>query len=332
MKEIAKKIIVILYSYAKREYFQTEEQFLTEEEVYGRAKIVKKRLDKMNYKTVLLPGTSSLTNKLKQLNPYIVFNLVDSIYGNEELSSVIPSLLELLNIAYTGSNNLGLSINADKYITKTILKQSGISVPNFQLFYNANEKMDSNLKFPLIVKLNKFHGSLGISQESIVKNKKELKKRIEYLIKKYNQSILVEEYIKGKEITVLIIDDEKEKIILGEERVFLKKEKYNLFSFETAWSDEELYDCKKIKLNKKIKNDIIKSFNVLQMNSYARFEIIIDKKGKYFFIDPNANPAFGPLEAGEAFGNLLHIYNISFESVVNKIIINSLNRYKNTLK
>jgi len=330
MKKNSKKTVVILYSYAKREFFQTQEQFLTEEEVHGRAKIVKKRLEKMGYNVVLLPGTLTLTEKLKRLNPHVVFNLVDSIRGNEELSSIIPSLLELLNIPYTGASTLGLSINADKYLTKTILKQENIPVPNFQQFFNSNEKINSNLKFPLIVKLNKSHGSLSIDQNSIVNDKRSLQKRISYLLKKFNQSAIVEEYIKGKEITVLMIDDTKKKIILAEERIFLKKEKYNLFSFETAWSDEELYDCKKFKLNKKIQKDIIKAFKILQMDSYARFEIIIDKKENYFFIDPNANPAFGPLEAGEAFGNLLHIYNIPFEQAVEKIIFNSLNRQKNS--
>lgn len=323
---IKKKLVVILYSDAKREYFQTQEQFLTEEEVYGRSKIIKKRFIKMGYNVILLPGDSSLPEKLKKLKPYIVFNLVDSVKGKEELSSVIPSLLELLNIPYTGSNTLGLSINSDKYLTKVILREANILVPNFQLFLNPDESINSNLKFPLIVKLNKFHGSLEISQNSVVNNKNMLKNRIKYLIKKYNQPVLVEEYINGDEITVLIIDDKNEKIIIGEKRIFLKKEKYNLFTFEAAWSDEELYDCKKIVLNKKIKKDIAKAFDILNMDGYARFEIIIDKNGNYYFIDPNANPAFGPLEAGEAFGNLLHIHKIPFELAVNIIISNSLNR------
>ncbi len=323
------KLVVILYSEAKEEYFATHEVYLTEVEVFPRSKIVKKYIEKLGYKVILLPGNFDSIKKLNNLKPFIVFNLVDSIYGKEDLSPLIPAALELIKVPYTGASVNGLTINQNKYLTKIILRQNYLKVPNFQLFFTENELIDRNLQFPLILKLNQSHGSLEINQDSVVENEKDLRKRIKYLILKYKQTVLVEEYITGKEITALMIDDHVDKLFLAEERIFFKKEKYSLFGFEVAWGDVELYDVKKYILNKKIKTDIAKAFNILEMKDYARFEIIIDKYGKYYFIDPNANPAFGPYGTGEALGYMLYANNIPFELIIKKIIRNVRARFKN---
>lgn len=329
-KTIKKKLIAILYSDAKRKYFSSVEQYKTEAEVYFRSKVIKKHLDKLGFKAILLPGDILLFNKLKKLKPYIALNLVDSVGGKEEKISLVPAILDFLSIPYTGAGVIGLSINADKCLTKVILKQFGIPVPKFQLFTNEKQKLDNSINFPLIVKLNEAHGSLEINQKAIVENEDQLSRRIKYLVKKYKQTILVEEYIRGKEVTVLMIDDRNKKIILAEERILFKKDKYPLYDFEAAWGKKEIYDCMQYKLNRRIANDIKKAFEVLQFKDYGRFEIIINKNGDYYFIDANANPAFGPYGTTSGpFGYLLYANKISFDFVMKLIISNVINRFKN---
>lgn len=325
------QLVVILYSEAKERYFVSREVYLTEAEVFPRSKIVKKYIEKLGYKVKLLPGNFDSIKKIDKLKPFVVFNLVDSIYGREDFSPLIPAALELIKVPYTGASINGLSINMNKYLTKVILRQNHLTVPNFQIFVSEVQQIDNNLRFPLIVKLNQSHGSLEINQNSVVENQKDLKKRIKFLISKYNQSVLVEEYIRGKEITALIIDDKKNTLFLAEERIFFKKEKNPLFGYEAAWGDVELYDVKKYQLSKKMKKDIAEAFNVLEMKDYARIEIIIDKKEKYYFIDPSANPAFGPYGTGESLGYILHDNNIPFELIVERIIKNTRARFKKNL-
>ncbi len=322
-----KKTIVVLYSDAKRKYFASEEHYKTELEVFDRAKIIENHLVNLGYKALLLPGDYNSLIKLKKINPYLVLNLVDSVYGNEKLISLVPAVLQLSNIPYTGAGISGLSLNASKFLTKTVLKQSGIPVPKFQLFNSHKTRLDRSLNFPLIVKLNESHGSLEIDQGAVVENEGKLKNRIKYLTSKYKQSVIAEEYIRGKEITVLYINSGK-KIILAEERIFFKKEKYPLYSYEAAWGEKEIYDCHPFKLNKVLKENIVEAFEILQFKDYARFEIIFDKKGNYYFIDPNANPAFGPYGTTSGpFGYLLHMNNILFDDVLKDIINNARLRF-----
>lgn len=325
MKE---KTVVVLYSDARREYFATEEQFKTEEEVYFRSKVISEQLKKIGFNSILLPGNLESILKLKKIRPNVVLNLVDSVEGREDKIASIPAYLDELGIPYTGAGVSGLTINSDKYLTKTILEKSGIPVPEFQLFKNGKEELNNKLKFPLIIKLNQSHGSLEISQESVVENELQLRKRISYLMTKYHQSVIAERYIKGKEITVLMIDDSRKKIILAEERILFKKEKYPLYDFEAAWGEKEIYDAKPFSLNNDLKKQIIKSFEVLQLRDYGRFEIIVDNNN-YFFIDPNANPAFGPYGTTSGpFGYLLYLNKISFDKVAEKIIDNAISRFK----
>jgi D-alanine-D-alanine ligase len=320
-----KKLIIILYSDARREYFPTEMQFITEKEVYTRSKTIKKNMEKMGYEVRLVPGNLEAIRKLRKIKPYIIFNLVDSVNGQEQFSTTIPAMLDLMGLPYTGVDTNGMAINVDKFITKSILEQAGIPVPGFQLFMTGDEKLNSKLAFPLIVKLNHTHGSLEINQDSVVENKIKLAQRIKYLIGKYKQSVIVEEYIRGKEVTILMIEGLKKNIILAEERLILTKKKYDLFSFEAAWGEKETYDVKPYDLSKSVEEQTKKAFKVLQFKDFARFDILIDEKGNHYFIDPNSNPSFGP--KGWTFGFMLHNNNISFSSVVEMIIQNGRARF-----
>ncbi len=322
-----KKIAAIVYSEAKREDFPSQELFETEAEVYGRCKIVKPHIEKLGYEVHLIPGNAGLIGRLVRLKPEIVFNLVDSMHGQETLCPVIPAMLEAIKIPYTGAGMEGQLLNMDKNITKMIMKSNGISVPPFQVFAHPSESLNSDMKFPMIVKLNRMHGSVEITQDSVVENRGQLQKRIKYILDKYGGKVIVERYIKGVEITAMLVDDPSDPLVLGEERIMLRKQKYKMYGFEEAWSDEELYDVKKYAIKANLKKEIKKAFDVLQMRDYGRFEIIIDSDGRHYFIDANSNPAFGPIEAGEAFGYLLHLYDIPFGKVADKIIKNALSRF-----
>lgn len=316
-------MICILYSDAKRKYFPTNQQFITEEEVIHRARLIRRFLKKMGYKIKLLGGNEDLPNNLKQVKPRMVINLVDSVRGQESLCPVIPATLELLNIPYTGSGQMGLAINANKFFTKTLLEEHGVRVPKFQLFSSPHERLDRHMRFPLMVKLNEIHGSVEITQDSVVENEKKLRKRVSYLMRVYKQPILVEEFIIGREVTALIVDGVHKKLYCGE-RVFIDGGRYKIVSFKAAWGKEDEYTYRKFLLPEEIKEDLKKAFDVLKMDDYARFDLRVDTSGRFYFIDANANPALGPKEAQCAFGTLLDLYHVSFRDVLRRLITNTL--------
>jgi len=316
------KTVAIIFSDVKREYFPTEAQYLTEKDARHDALVISKYLQKMGIKTFLLPANKTLPQKIKVTNPQVAFNLVGSVRGNEYLASTIPALLELLEIPYTGAGILGEALSYNKFIIKKLLQQNGVPVPHYQLFNTPSDPLDPTLRFPLISKLNEIHGGVEITQEAVSETEKHLRERLKFLIKTYNQPVLVEEFIVGREITAILLEGLNTKVYFGE-KIFKKKEKYLFTTFEDQWSEKETFVYQKYH-DPLLKEYVKRAFEVTRMADYGKFDIRLDSSGRYFFVDANSNPAFGPKELDCAIANILDLYGISFVEILKRLLINTL--------
>lgn len=324
MNFVPPKRVAILYSDAQREYFPTEQSYLSEAEVKDRAALIATYFAKLNIDTALFPGDANIVENLKKYQPDLVLNLVDTVYGHEYLAATIPATLELLGLPYTGTGMMGLTINTNKYFTKNLLELWGITIPKYQLIKDPAEDVDIALDFPLITKLNAFHGSIEMGQEAICQDEKELDKRIRYLMETYRQPVLVEEFIVGREIAVHITEGANMKVYSGE-KIFSESltDKYKIASYEAVWGPAELYTYAKYELPERVKESLKTAFDILQLEDYAKFDLRVDEAGRHYVIDVNANPALGP-KPECSIGNVLALYDISFEDILNRIMHNTL--------
>lgn len=317
------KRIAVIYSDAKEEYFPTRVLYLSEKEVYDRALIVQQHLFKLGYEVKLFAGDANLTDNLKKFVPDKVINMVDSVYGKEYLAPTIPASLELLEIPYTGSGMLGQAINANKYLTKSLLSSYGVTTPKYQFIKTKQDDIDDNLDFPVIVKPNEIHGAVTINQQSICFNAKELKKQVNQLIDVYQQPVLAEEFIAGREIVVVVIDGGNMKLYSAE-RMFKNNDDpfANIVTSDDNWLNEEVtYSYCKYELTDKVKEDVKKIFAVTKMEDYAKFEFRLDSSGRHYLIDANSNPAIGPIDQS-AMGNILDLYGLNFATFLKRLIEN----------
>ena len=316
--------IGIIYSDVKREYFPTESQYLTEKDAQEDAEAIAKYTKNLGIKTYLYPGNAELPKSLKEDRPNMVFNLVDSVKGNEYLSSTIPGILELLEIPYTGAGILGLSLDHNKFLVKKLLQQIGVPVPHYQLFNTPDDLLDSSLRFPLISKLNEIHGGVEITQEAVTENEKDLRSRLKFLIKTYEQPILVEEFIVGKELTAILLEGSNKKVYLAE-KIFTKEEqKYTFVTFEDVWQpgyDSFHYQRYEDTL---LSVYVKRAFSILRMADYGKFDVRVDSSGRYFFLDSNCNPAFGPKEVETAISVILDMYGITFYDILKRLMYNTM--------
>ncbi len=324
-KRVLPKTAGIVYSDVKREYFPTEEQYITEKGAKDDAMTVAKYLEKLKIKTKLYPGNSLLVEKLRRDKPSLVINLVGSVKGNEYLASTIPGVLELLDIPYTGAGILGESLSYNKFLVKKLLEQNGIPVPHYQLFNSSTDLLDPTLRFPLISKLNEIHGSVEITKDAVSENEKHLRNRLKYLIKTYEQPVLVEEFIVGREVTAFLLEGLKKKVYLSE-RIFHESEnKYTFATFETQWLDRD----DKLSHYERYKDQVLveyvkKAFEITRMADYGKFDIRVDSSGRYFFLDSNTNPYFGPIEMGADISYVLNLYDIPFLEILERVVINTM--------
>ncbi len=318
------KTVGIIYSEVKREYFPTEAQYLTEKDALRDARVIAKYLEKMGVKPLLYPGNASLAQSLQKDKPEVVLNLVGSVRGNEYLASTIPGILELLEIPYIGAGILGESLSYNKFLVKKLLQQNGIPVPHYQLFNMAESLLDPTLRFPLISKLNEIHGAVEITEDAVSESEKHLRERLKFLIKTYNQPVLVEEFIVGREITAMLLEGLNKRVYLAE-KVFTKPHKKYVFaSFEDQWlSKDEGFHYQKYH-DSLLKEYVRRAFEVTRMADYGKFDIRIDSSGRYFFLDCNTNPAFGPKELDCAISTILDLYGISFIEILKRLLLNTL--------
>lgn len=325
LSELRIKLIGIVYSDVKREYFPTEEAYITEKDSLDDAKIIEGYIKKLGFETKLYPGNPELPVRLKQDKPDMVVNLVGSVRGQDYLASTIPALLELLEIPYTGAGILGEALAYNKFVVKKLLEQNGVPVPNYQLFNTPAEPLSPMLRFPLISKLNEIHGGVEIDINSISETEKHLRERLKFLINTYNQPVLVEEFIVGREITGHLLEGLNKKVYMAE-KVFRKtKRKYLFVTFQDNWLEHDKAPFRYQKFQDPIlKAYILKAFEVTKMSDMGKFDVRMDSSGRYFFIDCNSNPAFGPEECGTSQSSVLALYGIGFNEVLRRLIINTM--------
>lgn len=152
---------------------------------------------------------SELLESIRKEKPDMVFN---ALHGGSGENGELAAVLEMAGIPYTGSGAKASAIAMDKYVSKLVVAAEGIPVAKHilmrgNLICDYNDPTDYEgftqyLGFPIIVKPNDAGSSVGISK---VDSLADLKPAVEYALQ-FCDTVLLEEYIKGKELTVTILD------------------------------------------------------------------------------------------------------------------------------
>lgn len=316
------KKVAILYSDVKRQYFRTEQEYLSEEGADLYAAEVAKYVGKMGINVETIAGDDMLASNLQKFDPDMAINLVDSVRGVATLGSSIPGVLEVLHIPYTGAGTLGWSLGCNKFLMYQLLQSSGIPVPTHQLVMSSSDAINPELRYPLFPKLNYEHSSIGVGKDSICTNERELRAKIKDLVTTYKQPVLIDEFIAGIEVTASVLDGMNTKVYAVQRRVGASND--DVVTFDTKWRDYlnmtyEKYEDPQLKVLVK------EAFELLKMSDYARIDVRIDAAGRYYFIDPNANPFFGPpKETHATYSMILDMHGVSFEESLKRLFYNTL--------
>lgn len=325
------KKIAIIYTEDKREYFSSDEDFLTVKGSYAAAKLFEPYFNKLHVDTCYIQADKNLAKNLLDLKPDMALNLVTTVRGDVYLGASVCATLEMMEIPYTGSSNQGFILGCNKYLTNCLLSQHKVPVPPFQLMTTSTTPLDPSLKFPLILKLNEEHSSLEITKKSIVETETELRHRLKYLLTKYHQPVLVSEFIIGREFAAYRFQTNKPRVIAVEKLFPDTKAKYNFLDFDLVWNttDEEfdrLIPYKKHS-DRTLTSIIKKTFIVAKMDDYAKFDIRMDVNGNYYVIDANCNCDFSPPEGSAGIAQALKTYHIPFELMLKSLLQTTMRKW-----
>jgi D-alanine-D-alanine ligase len=276
----------------------------------------------------------SMIHDLKAIKPDLVFNLTEQYFGERRWDKHLAGVLELLQLPYTGCGAEGLMLCRDKRLCKHLLGLHKIRVPDFlSLPWNHTIRIPKKIHYPLVVKPALADGSEGISNASLVSTPEALKERTEFIHDRWQQDVIAEEYIEGRELYVSVIGNKRLKVYPARECLFNFDgvRGPNLATYRVKWNDDyrekwgiefgfaELDDDTQKRIAKVCK----KVFRVLHLQGYGRIDLRLRPDGKIYILEVNPNP---DLAYGEEVAEAADKAGISYEQLIAKIIRLSLER------
>lgn len=248
--------------------------------------------------------------ELHRLAPAAVFNLCESIGGDNRFEALLPMLLDLAGVAYTGSPPLALSLALHKNKAKDVLRSNGIATPRGVCVDPARDEaalsaaiaaLPGELRLPLIVKPAREDASVGISAASVVRDVAALHARVRHVVTHYRQPAIVEEFIEGREINVSVLgrlDGSPEVLPLSEiDFSDMPAGCPRIVSFEGKWVEgsDEFHGTRPVPCvlpadeEARIRALALRGFAAMELRDYARFDVRIASDGTPYVIDVNPN-------------------------------------------
>lgn len=232
--------------------------------------------------------------QLKQLSKkkYDIFvNLCEGYLEWEVPSIDVIYFMEQMNMPFTGPTSL--LYDPPKELMKYVAYTESVSTPNYALIEELGEieKACSHLTYPLFVKPAKAGDSLGIDEHSLVHNINELYEKAASIIDEYGP-LLVEEYIEGREFTVMLVadgkDEKKVKVFNPVEYIFPEGRSFKTYALKTSeLHPESNIAVQDIYINSRLKEAAENIFRGFGGVGYARLDFRMDNKGELFFLEIN---------------------------------------------
>jgi len=242
--------------------------------------------------------------RLKAVKPQLVFNIAERVFGpNRE--SHIPSICEILNLPYTGSDPLTLSLCLDKSRAKEILSYH--QVPNAR-FWTVESVADlsSEMPLPVIIKPMFEGSSKGIKNDSVVYTPGDLQQRVQQVLSLYQQPVIIEQFLSGREFTVGVLGNLPDLEVLPIVEIDhgqLPASATPIYSYEAKWIWDvpekplAIFQCPadiQEPLRLEIKDLVYKAYKILRLKDWSRIDIRLDESGRAHLLEINPLPGILP--------------------------------------
>ena len=248
---------------------------------------------------------SALAEGLLEHSPDAVFNLFEGLSDRPFTESVVAGMLEWLSVPFTGSPSDTLALARDKQRTKHLLQ--GAKLPTAPFFTVDHLPVPKcKLEWPVIVKPANQDASCGIEQESVVQDQRELEERVALMLSIYGGTILVEQFVTGREFLVSVVEgapDERGRctpmVLPAAEIVFKDPNLWPIYSYNAKWaktSDEYLATPMHVPVilpyrqMDEIADIARRAFRLLGCRDYARVDLRVTADGRPFILEVNPNP------------------------------------------
>jgi D-alanine-D-alanine ligase len=259
----------------------------------------------------------------------VVFNICEGMYGDSR-ESLVPALLDAYRIPYVFSGAVTLGISLNKAFAKQIIRDAGINTPPFMVVNQPDDVKHCQLTFPLFAKPIAEGTGKGVEDRSVINTPEQLAETCLYLLNKFKQPVLVEEYLPGREFTVGVVGNGTDALVVGAMEVtysdgvndvysYFNKENYEGRIHYNPVTGDWLKQC----------NDIsLKAWNALKAYDGGRVDVRVDRFGKISFIEINPLAGLNPIHSDLPI--LCRMNGIEYPQLIGMIMDAAIKRIQTT--
>ncbi|WP_024614799.1 D-alanine--D-alanine ligase [Clostridium sp. Ade.TY] len=262
---------------------------------------------------IVIDKKEDIINKVR--DEKIDFALL-ALHGQFGEDGTVQSVLQCLNIPYSGCGPLSSAACMDKDMTKSLLKAAGIRTApwlNLRSVEEINYDKIEELGYPVVIKPT--HGGSSVAT-FIIKDKSEVLKAVEEGFK-WDTEVMIEKFIKGEEITCPIFSDKMYPVLAI-------KPKSEFFDFESKYQDggaDEFIINLEEDLHEEVENMALLTYRALKCSVYARVDMIITEDKVPYILEVNTLPG---MTKNSLFPKSAAGINISYSGLIDNIIEASL--------
>lgn len=250
----------------------------------------------------------------------VIFNLSAGIM-NKKTQANIFGMLEMLEIPFVGSGLSTHVFGLHKEVTKILLRDAGIRTAGSQLFTTGDEEIKDDLKFPVMVKPEHEGSSVGVTENSKVHNKEDLMAIVKEKMETYNQVILVEEFLPGREFTVGVMGNDELEVFPIKEYIFDDSLQYDFQTVEYKADSTvptripaDLTDELRLEIEEMARG----AFRALRCQNLARVDFRMDAEGIPYVTELNTLP--GMQKGYSDFPTTAEHAGYTYEELIKKLV------------
>jgi D-alanine-D-alanine ligase len=237
-----------------------------------------------------------------------------ALHGKLGEDGAIQGMLEVMGIPYTGSGILASALGMNKTVSKQVFRSQGLLVGPYEVIYDGDAgkvgAITEQIRFPVVIKPHAEGSSVGVS---LVFNKEQVAPAVE-LAFKYGNEILVEKFIKGKEVQVGILGDRA----LGAIEIVPKSAFYDYRAkYEKGMSDHFFPARVPEAVYQRALEAGLSAHRSIGCRGYSRVDFIIDESGAPYILEVNTLPG---MTATSLLPEIAKGAGISFPDLVEEIL------------